>query len=124
MGQSPSILENLIASLIPPEEFRARGRRALSRKRRAKRSVNARLDELEEWVGELTLLNETTMRMLLTKKVFTKSELVRELKRVDLMDGVQDGMLKKKKVTKKKETKAKKKSPPKKKAAKKRARRR
>jgi hypothetical protein len=93
MDRAPTLTENLIADLIPPEELLDRGRKALSRRKRSGRSLKARVEDLEGWLGELTLLNETTLRLLLTKKVFTLAELREALRDVDLLDGVRDGKL-------------------------------
>ena len=97
MERALTLVENLIADLVPPEELRERGRRALAGRKRGGHTLKARLDDLECWLGELTLLNETTLRLLLARKVFTVAELRRSLQAVDLLDGIQDGKLTKKK---------------------------
>ncbi len=63
-----------------------------SRVRRSKEAANeARVEELEQEVGELALLCKTMMQILLEKRVCTGQEFEALIAKVDASDGVSDG---------------------------------
>jgi len=51
----------------------------------------ARIEQLEQEVGELALVCKTLMRTLLEKRVCTGQEIENLFKQIDLEDGVADG---------------------------------
>ena len=116
-------IENFLADLVTSpqqrhhyererEEALRRSAHRHQKRTPSKKKTTERLDDLEDWLGELTLLNETTMRLLLAKKVFTKAELLKEIDTVDLLDGEKDGKLIREKAPAKKKS-----APPKKKSS-------
>ncbi len=63
-----------------------------SRERRSKEAANeARVEELEQEVGELALLCKTMMQILLEKRVCTGQEFEALIADLDAADGVSDG---------------------------------
>ncbi|MCU0722072.1 MAG: hypothetical protein MUC63_00380, partial [Planctomycetes bacterium] len=70
--------------------------RAAARKRTEEvTDVRRRLEDLEEWLGEIALLNQTLMRLLVARGVFTRETFQEACRQVDLLDGVRDGKLRK-----------------------------
>jgi len=57
--------------------------------------IRERMDDLEEWIGELSLLNQTLLRLLLARGAFTKENFHAVFRELDLLDGVKDGKLSK-----------------------------
>jgi hypothetical protein len=58
--------------------------------------LSRRMEDVEAWIGELTLLNQTLLRLLLARGAFTKEHFQAVFRELDLMDGVKDGKLRRK----------------------------
>ena len=101
-----SFLNDLFTPSTSVAEVRRTVRRMAQRHERSVKDMKERVRDLEDWLGEVTLLNQAMIRLLLTKKTIGREEMARAVHAVDVLDGVADG-----KVTRK----------PRKKAAKKRA---
>lgn len=91
MHWSRNLMENLFGETTDLEVLRRANRAAARRRERSVKNLKDRVEELEDWLGELALLNQTMLRMLLEKASFTKEELARVMREVDLLDGVADG---------------------------------
>jgi hypothetical protein len=57
------------------------------------RDIRERMDDLEDWIAEISLLNQTLLRLLLSRGSFTKEDFHAVFREIDLLDGVQDGKL-------------------------------
>lgn len=70
--------------------------RRLGTAQRTARRLEERVSELEDEIGRLVLLNETLLRLLERKGHLNRNEFRALLVEVDLLDGVQDGQLRRK----------------------------
>jgi len=88
---SRGFMDDLFRPYVDIDELR-RSQRSLSRKHeRTVKNLKSHLGEMEDWLGELALLNQTMLRLLLEKKAFSREELGRAMDEIDLIDGVRDG---------------------------------
>ncbi|MHC5035686.1 MAG: hypothetical protein ACYTHM_00085 [Planctomycetota bacterium] len=104
MGDPTTFIEDLFSGFVPGETVRQKARQVFQSQKKSVRTLKSRVENLEDRLGELTLLNHTMVRLLLQKKVFSWAELLAVIKEVDLLDGVEDGKLSKKPAEKKKKS--------------------
>ena len=111
MHWSSMFLDGLMADVRSAEEVRRKLRNVSKRSARSTKNLKSHIEEMEDWLGELALLNQTMLNLLLQKKAFSREELSAAMKKIDLLDGVEDGKVTLKRPEKEKPAPKKKKAP-------------
>ena len=99
---SRSILNSLFDDFAPVEDLRRSARMMSQRHQRSVQDLKERIGDLEDWLGEVTLLNQAMIRLLLEKETFSRDEMAVAIHAIDILDGVEDGKVTRKKPAPKK----------------------
>ena len=91
MHWTRSLFDTLFSGYVSTDELRQTHRMSSRRHERKVRDLEEQIDELEDWLGELALLNQTMLKLLLDRQVVEPAALKQTLREIDLLDGVEDG---------------------------------